>query len=138
MNQFRLAIVGSRLYPDRDAVFRYVLSLPKNEREFIIVTGGAMGVDDWAEAAARQAGLEVKLFHPSDPDYDHLPGPMRPLARNEDIVKHCDGLVAFWSMELSKDGKGSGTVHALKIALDAGKLIKAITPWGVIRPEEQR
>ena len=45
----RVAIVGSREYSDIDAIVEYVNSLPADT---IVVTGGARGVDQIAEAAA--------------------------------------------------------------------------------------
>ena len=54
----RVAIIGSRNYPDLLEVCRYVRLLPAGT---VVVSGGAIGVDQAAANAARGFGLEVGL-----------------------------------------------------------------------------
>jgi len=107
----KIAIVGSRDFPDKRLVIDYVNSLPEGTE---VVTGGARGVDTWAEEAARLKGLTVTVFLP----YFKRPGhkyfgryaKWHFFARNDEIVDYCDKLVAFW------DGKSKGTNDTIKKA----------------------
>lgn len=117
-----VAIVGSRNYPDRQQVMDYVASLPPHT---VIVSGGARGVDSWAEQSATAKGLATKVF-PVNTD-GLPPGEQgrreygrRAFARNADIVTACDRLVAFWSTD--KGGQFSnGTKHSIDLARKQGK-----------------
>ncbi len=55
----RVAIVGSRNYTRLGEVHDYVSGLPQGT---IIVSGGAIGVDEAAERAANACGLETRIF----------------------------------------------------------------------------
>jgi predicted Rossmann fold nucleotide-binding protein DprA/Smf involved in DNA uptake len=124
----RVAIVGSRKHPDvnkaRQAVFDCVRNLPPNT---VIVSGGAKGVDSWAEQAAHKYGLRTKIY-PVDkkglspygsPDSRREYG-KRAYARNLLIVDDCDRLVAFSS------GNTKGTNHAIRYARKQGKPVEII------------
>ena len=50
----KVAIVGTRTYPDLDQVREYVRKLSPDD---IVVSGGAKGVDETAEDEARKQGL---------------------------------------------------------------------------------
>jgi len=52
----KVAIVGSRHYPNLERVRKYVRKLSPNDT---IVSGGAKGVDQTAEDEARKLGMEV-------------------------------------------------------------------------------
>lgn len=106
-----VAIVGSRDYPDIDAVTLYVRSLVPRT---IVVTGGARGVDLAAATAARACRLPLIELKP---DYAGL-GEKAPLARNVLIARLCDRMVAFW------DGKSTGTAHAMAQAKALGKRVE--------------
>jgi predicted Rossmann-fold nucleotide-binding protein len=109
----RVAIIGSRKYSDMEQVKRYVEELPE---ETIVISGGAKGVDSMAEEVARQRGLEVVVIRP---DYAAFPGRPRsaPIARNREIVRQADRVVAFW------DGESRGTHNAIAFALQEGKAV---------------
>lgn len=113
----RVAIVGSRDYPRLAAVREYVRGLPPGT---IVVSGGARGVDQAAEAEARACGLLVVTHLP---DYARF-GRRAPLVRNEAIVRSCDRLVAFIWRE------SSGTSHAIRCALASGKPVESVIPGG--------
>lgn len=107
----KVAIVGSREYADLNEVVKYVSSLPPDT---IIVTGGAKGVDQAAEAAARSHGLKVIVHLAKWDVYGKSAGHIR----NRTIVDDCDRLVAFW------DGTSPGTKGGISLASKAGKLEK--------------
>lgn len=105
----RVAIVGSRDYPNLSKVAEYVAGLPKDT---VIVSGGARGVDQAAVREARRLGMTVEEYLP---DYTRFPGNVAPLVRNKVIVEKSDRVVAFW------DGKSTGTMHTVNLARACGK-----------------
>ena len=104
----RVAVVGSRDYPDLDAVRAFVHSLPQGT---VVVSGGARGVDRTAADEARLCGLAVDIHMP---DWGR-DGRRAGLLRNASIVAACDRLVAFWA------GASTGTAHTLSLARRAGR-----------------
>ena len=111
----KIAIVGSRDFPDLEVVKEYVRGLPEGT---VVISGGARGVDSTAEAEARLCGLEVISFVPDWNKHGKKAG----FLRNVDIVEACDKLVAFW------DGKSKGTQHSLTLAKTMGKEWRIIFP----------
>lgn len=111
----KVAIVGSRRGISRSDVVAYVDSLPPGT---IVVSGGASGVDSWAQEAA----VQQKRMAPPEvirPDYSNAVTPkLAPLYRNWEIARACDRMVAFW------DGYSSGTAHAVACALSLGKPVE--------------
>ena len=85
----KVAIVGTRTYPDLEQVREYVRKL---SREDIIVSGGAKGVDETAEDEARKLGMEVISVPAEWNKYGRRAG----LMRNDIIVAMADCVVAFW------------------------------------------
>lgn len=110
----RIAIIGSRDYPDLEQVRRYVATLPPDA---IILTGGAHGVDKVAEQEARRHGLQCAVFIA---EWD-AQGKIANLRRNREIVEHCDMLVAFW------DGRSRGTAETIRLAEDMGKPVEVFS-----------
>jgi len=111
----RVAVVGSRDYPDLAQVGRYIRALPRGT---VVVSGGARGVDSRAESAARNAGLVTDIYLA---DWD-LHGKKAGYVRNMLLVDACDKLVAFW------DGTSRGTKHAIELARSAGKRVVVFEP----------
>lgn len=104
----KVAIVGSRDWPDAWAVIAYVNSLPEDT---IVVSGGAKGVDTIAEKAARKRGLAVEIFMPDWATHGKAAGPIR----NKQIIDAADRVVAF-SFNNSK-----GTASSIDLAKAANK-----------------
>ncbi len=106
-------------------VREYVDTLPDDA---VVVSGGAIGVDDTAAAAARARGLKV-IEHL--PDYKTYSGRLAPLVRNRLIVEDCDVLIAFpapWS---------TGTWHAVRLATDAKKEV-SVRKIEILSPTEPK
>jgi hypothetical protein len=103
----RVAIVGSRDFPNAGAVSAFVRSLPPHT---VVVSGGARGVDQWAEEAAKQRGLQTKIIQA---DWDNLGRRAGPI-RNAEIVASSDRLVAFWN------GRSRGTLNTVLAARSGG------------------
>jgi hypothetical protein len=86
----RVAVVGSRDFPSRSLVECFVIDLPF----CVVVSGGARGVDSFAEASAKLARLDFELFKADWARYRRGAGPVR----NQKIVDSgLNVLVAFVS-----------------------------------------
>src|ERR1019366_3739515 len=99
----KIAIVGSRDYPHPEKVRALINNLPADT---VVISGGARGVDTWAEQAARARGLEVIIF----PALWHAYGKRAGFIRNRQIVESADKVVAFW------DGLSKGTKMSIDIS----------------------
>lgn len=104
----KIAVVGSREFPDLPWVERFVNDVPGDT---IIISGGARGVDTTAELAAKKRGLKVWVRRP---DYERF-GKGATFKRNLQIVEDADLVVVFW------DGKSRGTVNTMEHAKRLGK-----------------
>jgi len=113
----RVAIVGSRDWEDHQMVRDYVYSLDEDDT---VVSGGARGVDQWAQIYAEERGLKTLIF-PADWDTH---GKKAGHLRNHDIVENCDRLVAFWN------GSSPGTKHSSELARKTGKPALILLPGG--------
>lgn len=85
----RIAIIGSRNFKEKEAIARFMRTLKNVE----IVSGGAAGVDSFAEEIAKELGLPVKIFRPRfylgyDVNAYHK--------RNRKIAEYADEVHIFW------------------------------------------
>jgi hypothetical protein len=99
----RIAIVGSRDFPSQWVVERFVYELP---RSWTVVSGGARGVDKWAEVCALHHRRDVVVYEADWAKHGKAAG----FIRNNTIVRDCDVVVAFW------DGSSKGTRHSIQLA----------------------
>ena len=93
----KVAIVGCRDFGAhntqmRERVWLLVRQLRRRDPSTIIVSGGARGVDSWAEEAARHFGLGVEVYKADWDRYGRGAGHRR----NTTIVEVSDAVVAFW------------------------------------------
>ncbi|MFX4303025.1 DUF2493 domain-containing protein [Alicyclobacillus tolerans] len=109
----KIAIVGSRNFPHREKIEDYIKNLDK---DIIIVSGGARGVDAIAEQTARQLGLKTEIYPADWKKYGKSAG----YRRNIQIAEALDRIVAFW------DGKSKGTFHTIEIAKKQGKPVEIV------------
>jgi len=107
----KVAIVGSRNYPNLERVRKYVRKLSPNDT---IVSGGAKGVDQTAEDEARKQGLKVISV---TPEWDKW-GKRAGLVRNDMIVGMADCVVAFW------DGVSRGTKYTIDLAKKQNMIVQ--------------
>jgi hypothetical protein len=98
----RIAIVGSRDFSDKQQVYNYVLSLPKDTT---VVSGGCRGPDSWAVEKAKEIGISFEVYEADWTRYGLSAGPKR----NSIIAKNCDRLVAFWN----GSNKSKGTLDVI-------------------------
>lgn len=113
----RVAIIGSREYPDLPRVRRFVGNLP---RDWIVLSGGARGVDREAESAAKGRGM---AFEPFLAEWDRV-GKGAGFERNERLVRSADLVIAFW------DRQSRGTLHAIGCAHRMNKRLRVCDPRG--------
>lgn len=80
------------------------------DHDDVVVSGDARGVDRVAFGQARYIGLEARAF-----PADWSKGLGAGYARNAEMIKTVDRVVAFW------DERSRGTKHAMDYALKIGK-----------------
>ena len=115
--KMRVAVIGSRDYQHLDVVKMYVNDLAEG---VIVVSGGARGVDTAAHEAAKARGLTSKIYLA-----DWSKGKGAGFARNSEIVKNSDLVVAFW------DGTSKGTLDTVMKAKVAGVPVIVFGPDGL-------
>lgn len=106
----RVAVVGSRSFPDLNTVREYVGTLPPDT---IVVSGGAKGVDQAAEEAARYCKLKVISIPVLDHEWKLHPNAAGNI-RNNAIVGMAGRMVAF------HHSGSSGTADSIAKAKQAG------------------
>jgi len=117
-----VGIIGSRNYPeDSKPYIKKIINQFDPVSFFLIISGGAKGVDTWAIEYAKERGFKTKEY---PPDFDKYGRPDAYHKRNTDIVKDSDEIVAFW------DEKSPGTRSVIKKAVKYGKLIAVFNPKG--------
>src|SRR6266704_7033454 len=131
----RVAIVGSRGYPNLEEVMAYVGTLPLGT---VVISSGARGVDQAGEGTARAQGLTVVSYRPRQDDdgvwfiaretyvgqaWEHVPCDesfrtfgQAVYVRNGLIVDDSERVEVFW------DGESAGTRNTIRLAESAGKL----------------
>lgn len=114
----KVAIIGSREWKDHEMVRDYVQSLNATD---VVVSGGARGVDQWAQIYAEERGLDTLIF---EADWDQH-GRRAGLIRNHDIIGAADRVVAFW------DKVSTGTQHSISLARKADKPVLVLYPGDV-------
>jgi predicted Rossmann fold nucleotide-binding protein DprA/Smf involved in DNA uptake len=115
----KIAVVGSRDFKDKNFVQESTLKI--FESGDIFISGGAKGVDSWAEEAINRFSaefpnsdsIEKKIFLPNWDKYGKSAG----YIRNKLIINEADFVLAFW------DGKSKGTKHSIDLAIESGKPI---------------
>ena len=88
-NFLRIAVVGNRTGWDEKYVKSKLKSFFLEADE--IISGGAEGVDTFAQNFAKENGFKITIFYPNP----KVPSPQRYYARNQDIVDYSDMLIAF-------------------------------------------
>lgn len=109
----RVAVVGSRNFPEPDAIDQYIQTLPANT---IVISGGAKGADEIAEYSAKQRGLKVISIPVLDHEWKDI-GKHAGMLRNQAIVDMAGTVVAFMN------GETPGTADSIKKAHAAGKTV---------------
>ena len=108
-----IAIIGSRSFNDYDRV-KNVLDIvisKLQDKDIIIVSGGAKGADTLGEKYADENGYVKIIIKPNWTKYGKIAG----MLRNTEIIEKADLVVAFW------DGKSPGTKDSINKAKKLNK-----------------
>lgn len=111
----KLAVVGSRDYAHLDRVeevmYELFCSRTCNFMEFLVISGGARGVDNKAIEVANKFGCKSKVYPADWNTYGKSAGAIR----NKEIVKNADFVVCFY------DGQSKGTKITMDLCMKTGK-----------------
>jgi len=113
----KIGVVGNREKWSYPEVKRWLDELNVYKSDGLI-TGGAEGVDTYAQMYAKEIGANILIYYP-DPK---RPSPLRYFERNQKIAMMCDVLIAF----NLKSKEVSGTMNTVTIAKGIGKFILLI------------
>lgn len=110
-----IGVVGSREFPlgQKHLIVDFINSLPEDT---VVISGGARGVDKWAENASNARRLGMIVFLPEWDKYGKRAG----FIRNQTIVNASDEIVCFW------DGVSRGSMDTVRRAREAGKKVTII------------
>jgi len=117
----RIAIVGNR----KGWTYKEVCAKLKEYNVYksdIIISGGADGVDTYAQQYAKEIGAKIEIFYP-DPN---KPNPERYYHRNREIVLSCDILIAFNRHPNARSGTTMTTNYAKTQKEKGGRPIQVI------------
>lgn len=109
-----VGVVGSRSYPNESLVekhIQYLGMLGYYYNGVTIISGGCEGVDQWAVEYAEECGYHTIEYLPESHDKKGY------FARNKQIAKECDLIVAF----IPKNQYKSGTWNTIKYTRQFGK-----------------
>jgi len=120
----KLAVVGSRDYNNTDLIADELQGYLEDYPDLVIISGGAKGVDRFAEKWANRNGVPTEIFKP---DWD-THGRSAGMIRNAEIIANAEGVLAFW------DGTSSGTWNTIERALSAKHLYFVEVYCGEARP----
>lgn len=109
----KYGIVGNRIGWTYSEVKLFLDTLNIRESD-VIISGGAQGVDSYAEQYAKEKSIEFSVYYPVLSE----PIPLRYFNRNRNIALDCDVLVAF-----DKKKGASGTKNTIKYAKMLNKLV---------------
>ena len=107
-NMVKIAIIGSREFTNMELVSE-TLFQKLHHLDVEVITGGARGIDKYAEEYCKRKGIPCEVIKPINPK-DKLSY----LFRNIEIITKADRILAFW------DGKSKGT----KFVIDYSKARK--------------
>lgn len=100
----RLLICGSRTLGSYQLIDEAIKESGFKPTE--VITGGAYGVDYWANLWAKENGIDQVIMPANWKRDGKAAGPIR----NKKMVQRADAILAIW------DGKSKGTQHAIHCA----------------------
>jgi hypothetical protein len=110
----KLAIIGSRTFNNYKLLEQELEQY--KDKVSLVISGGAKGADSLGEFWAKENNIKTLIFLPDWDKYGKRAG----FIRNEDIIKNCDCVIAFW------DGVSSGTKHSLSLCEKYSKPYKIV------------
>lgn len=118
-----ILIAGSRDFENRNIFAGVLLQfMVENDplEEYVIVEGGARGVDTMAREFAEVNGLQVKEFKPNWEKYGRAAGPKRNDEMTKFVAENNGKALYFW------DGESKGTKQCI---ISARKRGIPVTVW---------
>lgn len=106
----KVAIVGSRDWSKEDLIRDQLDLMKKHYPTLTIVSGGARGVDTFAERWAKDNKVPTIIYLPDWERHGRSAG----FRRNYTIIQEADMVVAFW------DKKSKGTEHSINLGIKRG------------------
>lgn len=130
----KVAVVGSRSRNkkvDEEMVSALVNGLQPRD---VVVSGGCVGIDTWAEKFAKECKLETLIFLPDFKKYPLEESPSKAyFKRNKQIAEACDIVYAF-----VKNGRGrSGVENTIRYAKELDKPVVVIAAPRYLKQEEE-
>jgi hypothetical protein len=110
----KLAIIGSRTFTNYE-LLQETLE-PHKHKITQVISGAAKGADLFGEKWAIENNIETLIFPAEWGKHGKKAG----YIRNEDIIKNCDCVIAFWG------GESKGTKHSLSLCKKYNKPFKII------------
>ena len=109
----KIAVVGNQDGWEYKTVKR-ILDQLQVSQEDTLLSGGARGVDTFAQEYAREKGMSIIIHYPKP----NLPSPERYFQRNRQIAEECDWMVAF-----DKKSGRAGTKNTIAFAKRFNKVV---------------
>jgi len=110
------AIIGSCDFPDEERVKKIIRDFIKTDD--IIVIGGSEGPETWAKEISNELGCKCNELFASWEEHGRQAGRIR----NNQTVKSCDRVLAFW------DGEDQENLDMIKKATTAGLMVIIFGP----------
>lgn len=107
----KVGVSGTRRFTDYSRFKDYMDSFSKHVPMDMIISGGAIGIDELAYRYSIERGITF-VCHPPKPEDGY---PAKFFRRNLRIVEQCEVLLAF------PDKESEGTRHAINLAKKLGK-----------------
>ena len=112
----RVIIAGGRDFKNYELLKEKCQKILANQKEVIIISGGANGADKLGERFAKEFNLKLVQFLA---DWDKF-GKSAGFIRNKEMADNADALVAFW------DGVSKGTRHMIDLTKEKGLKVRVI------------
>lgn len=117
----KIAVVGSRtgINPGYvDTILHMHFRVDEDLCRFSMISGGAVGVDSYAEDFAEYFDIPCEIFLPDWKRHGKSAG----FIRNQRIVQECDELICFW------DGQSKGAKMSYDLAVKMKKSAIMLIP----------
>jgi len=100
----RIVVTGARSWENPRPIQQVFMKLiPLNNRDYLIITGGATGVDKIAAEEAGYRGAHVAVIKAMWPAYSHAAGPYR----NKVMLSLKPSLVLAFHWDIEHESKGT-------------------------------
>lgn len=136
MDKYKIAVIGSRSFTNKNLMKAELLELIKSrgidEKDVVIISGGAKGADLMAEVIADECGFSKNIMRANWEDLT-VPNVRKKINawnkvynanaghdRNLKMAKECDEAIAFW------DGVSPGTKNMISNVKMLCKPIKVV------------